>query len=639
MNLIRKFLWAVTGLLIVVSANANFDFAPPKVLLVDEFGVNLYSGQVTARLDTVAIGGEVGLSHDISAYTNDFSMIGYYGYQDKYYAKSRATDIETRPGRTPLMVLRIHDFADSADFKVMVNGQAVANATNPTSNYTYEALGDARHSLSVTSDGGLRWTKPDGTVVNFYRASSAAWATAIMTEIIHPNGFTIFIDRTLKNVATNTGFALKYIYVPDDRGMDPVKPSLPTTQIPPVAPGTWSGRNPKYIQAINASLENCLSSATPCAQKWPQATFTWPGGMPRAIYLGDSTFTVEDATGGKTDFFFRGYDLAYDGNVRVDGYVANERFSPRLVGIKPAYSAERSLTYTYRTVFGTIGGADQYSFYLAQTAGVVTTATKIGRNVNYQIGQAYNGDVENVGEGIVRRVRPSSQLPGVLVQVITSEGTYTYEHSYRNFPVSFRKVSGELENYRYDSRGNLSRVDRNGTWMTAEYPTTCSEATKKYCNKPTWTSDAKGNRTTYTYHAESGQISTVTYPADKNGKRRVIRYEYAQMQAYYYDANGNRVYGSPMWLKTAERTCTNSNTLNNVCENSSDEVTAQFQYASDNLYLTGITDRGLSASTLIGGPYEFMSTKQTCFQYDRFGNRVGVTGPTVVTINTPCPRQ
>ncbi len=86
----------------------------------------------------------------------------------------------------------------------------------------------------------------------------------------------------------------------------------------------------------------------------------------------------------------------------------------------------------------------------------------------------------------------------------------------------------------YDARGNLNSICTvlaSGSECTksANYPTSCSNP--KTCNQATWIKAAKGNQTDYTYHQASGQVETVTQPANKNGFRAQTRYEYTSVQS------------------------------------------------------------------------------------------------------------
>ncbi|QEI11852.1 hypothetical protein [Cellvibrio japonicus] len=618
---IRAFI--LMGLIISFNTSAVTlpDLAPPVVLLVDEFGVNLMNGQVTHQLETVSIGNATGLSHSISSYTNNFSMKGYYGYQDKYYGKGRVSILKNS-GTEFLDVIQVNDFQNTANFTVMVNGQQVRADSQISSGYTYHALGDTRHSLERKQDGYIYWTKPDGTVSKFLSGTHTYPSSiGLLVQVTYPNGYTIDIDWVSGKVTSNTGFALKYIYQFDeaDRYMDSSKPNLPTTQIPPVNPEAWAQYNPKYIQAINTAKENCLIQT--CTSHWPKAEFDWPGGMPRSIFLGYSELRVIDAMGGETKFYFRSYDLAYDEHGGLVSWkTPNTEFSPRLIGIKPAQSTSAYYQYTYKNATESTGSNNGSETSWVHITGKVVNSM-LGNEVNaYGIGTGYYSTTQNTGNGNVRRVIPSTDRPGTVSFAELIDGTLDYEPTWRNLLKTYTKNSGDKEIYEYDTRGNLIKVTKNGTWISGEYPSTCPESTRKYCNKPTWTSDAKGNKTWFTYHPQSGELETITYPANKNGIVRKIRYEYAQKQAYYYASNGNRIYGSPIWLKTAERTCAKTNTINNVCEGTNDEVITRYEYNSDNLFLTGITVTAADGNNII-------ITKRTCYQYDQYGNKIGEIEP------------
>ncbi len=45
---------------------------PPEYQVIDRMGVNATSGQVVVEIDTLAIGGERGLSHKVASYNSNF---------------------------------------------------------------------------------------------------------------------------------------------------------------------------------------------------------------------------------------------------------------------------------------------------------------------------------------------------------------------------------------------------------------------------------------------------------------------------------------------------------------------------------------------------------------------------------------
>jgi YD repeat-containing protein len=607
--------------LVAAAPAVAIDLAPPRMQVVDKFGVNVANGQVTNRLTTVAIGGELGLSHEIAAYTNQASVAGMRGYQDKFYAKTRYVHIVDQYMNHPsgLDVLRVHDFADTVDFKIMVGGVEFSGAPGGiTSNYTYLALGDDRHTLTVNGDH-LEWTKPDGTVVRFLRGPNPhAGSEGLMDQIIYPNGFTITISSL--SVNTNTGFQLKYALAPDNRPLD--KPDIVSPYLPTADSAQWALFNPKFIRAINNAVEYCSPTATDCTltRSWPAATFSWPAGMPRSLYLGDSALTVTDAGGGATIYRFRAYDLCLDNGNPVAGCTVNQRFSPRLLAIRPAASTADAFTYNYKNVYSILGSDSTY-VQLVQEAGVVTGATRMGASGTYQFNQTYYSDFQNFGptKGGVLSVanRNASTLPGNVIFVDTVDGRMNYEYSFRNFPSSYLNNTGPREDYLY-TRGNLTKITYNQndaipTIVQASYPATCTNP--KTCNQANSITDARGNTTTYTYHAQSGQVATITSPPNKSGIAAQTRYEYTQKSASYYAGGANKISGSPIWLRTAERHCVNSSYVSGACQGA-DEVVTRYEYNNDNLLMTGMTVTDASGKTL-----------RTCYQYDIYGNQIGKTEP------------
>jgi YD repeat-containing protein len=116
----------------------------------------------------------------------------------------------------------------------------------------------------------------------------------------------------------------------------------------------------------------------------------------------------------------------------------------------------------------------------------------------------------------------------------------------------------------YDARGNLLKttaVPKTGYPGTASiitsagYPSTCANVVT--CNKPTYSRDAKGNQTDYTYNSSTGLVATVTSAAPvAGGIRPQTRYTYLPLQAYYKNSAGSIVAsGQPITKLSASSTC------------------------------------------------------------------------------------
>src|ERR1043165_4098815 len=83
----------------VVSPAHSVEIEPPKIELVDKFGVNIANGQVSHSINTVSIGGAMGLSDRISVYGNEFNFSGGLGFNHKYYAQAK--DVQLVPSGSP----------------------------------------------------------------------------------------------------------------------------------------------------------------------------------------------------------------------------------------------------------------------------------------------------------------------------------------------------------------------------------------------------------------------------------------------------------------------------------------------------------------------------------------------------------
>lgn len=632
--------------------------APPDVEVVDKNGVNVATGQVVSSLNTVAIGGDRGLSHSVSNFTNEFSFQGWYGYHDNYSGSARyeevGRNIQYGGATYPIFkVMRVSGPMGSEDFKVMVSGVFNANAHNVSSNYTYQALGDKRNSLALESSGQyLVWRKPDGTELKYARSGSSAASGGPLREVIQPNGMTYYIS-SLGGVTTNTGYALKYHYVNDTRDLSSEKKAIrssihPDAQISQVASSTWSGRNPKYVYGVNLAVDDCQTQTTAnCSfsNSWPKAEFEWPGGMPQAIFLGSSIFKVTDSGGQATEYHFESQDVMIKDGSYVGPYpwAEKQKWSPRLKRIKGPASSNYVREYEYENVFTsesivTGGGGIKTSFdfwRLDTSVGRVSQSeTQFGESQYSQQlppGRMINQSSSYTG---TLKVEPSIMIPGSLITVTNPKtGTYYYESSFRNFITRHDPISGagpERE-FQYDNRGNLEKVIYPDSEVVAKYPSSCTASNRKYCNKPEWVKDQRGNVTNFTYHSGSGEVSTVTYPADRLGVRAKVRYEYKQYYAYYKKSGSSVAKADrPLWLLWKESRCKLSSTTSSGCSmGASDEVVTEYDYGpqdgtANNLHLKSVTVTSDGESRI------------TCYQYDQYGNRIGEISPNGVS--TSCPQ-
>jgi hypothetical protein len=621
--------WAVATAFVACASHA-ISIEPPKVNIIDDMGVNMATGQVTYSITPVSIGGPMGLSYTVSVYANE-ARWGAEGFSSAFNGFARAVQLTTQIGYSPWRVMRVTDGRSSVDFKVLVDGVMQSDFLGLQPPYSYEPIGDQRDTLEVNGTY-LDWTKADGTVVRFLRFGTTADYGAGMTQFIHPNGLTINIGAD--GITNSAGFQLKPMLEPDHRPFDKVDNPNIGFGVPPAGSSAaqgWSSFNPTYVKALNNAIEYCAPAPTPCnpTRSWPTATIEYPPGMPRTLFIGDSIIKVIDASGAVTALRYRAHDLAYDqnGNV-VSPYTPGTELSPRLVGIKPVGSSQETFNYEYNNLFSFHSSVTGNYMSRVQTAGVVRRATHISEQAGYTMltptmgGIDYRNNASGAGGVSAVHVQPRIIMgnPDMLWFAETREGRVTFETNHaRNAPASFERLYAPRERYSYDARGNLTRIEYliDGVYVMhqeAQYPASCAAATRKTCNQAEWIADAKGNTTYFTYHAQSGQVESVTSPQDQDGKRAQTRYEYTPLSARYFNGGSSRINGPPIWMRTAEKYCIDSN-YSSGCQGA-DEVVTRFEYNHDNLLMSGMTVTSPGGVAL-----------RTCFQYDRFGNQIGTTTP------------
>ncbi|HLA73081.1 MAG TPA: RHS repeat-associated core domain-containing protein [Steroidobacteraceae bacterium] len=182
--------------------------------------------------------------------------------------------------------------------------------------------------------------------------------------------------------------------------------------------------------------------------------------------------------------------------------------------------------------------------------------------------------------------------------------------------------------YSFDSRHNQIQAKataKSGSSLTAiissaNYPSSCTPATAKTCNKPTYTIDSLNRRTDFTWDTAHGGMLTKTLPAPVAGAiRPQTRYTYQQLSAQYKNASGQLVAGPPMWRLVSTSTCRTQAT----CAGTPDEVVTTISY-NGNLLPTVETTRA--------GDFSVSSTITKT--YDSVGNVIAIDGPLAGSADT-----
>jgi len=337
------------------------------------------------------------------------------------------------------------------------------------------------------------YTIADGTVYKFdaintpddtQPANSVVQFIGKLLSITKPNGVTtnIYYDvqagctksncYRVRSVVSNVGFALKYDYsAPDDYGL------------------------PKKIWAVNTLAHTCDATVTSCDN---YDNYVSINGDVRTDSMGNAT--EQHIVAGNR------------GPAGYQEFVTNYK-SPTGNFVDAAYDAYgRVLSLTNPTGTWTYSYSDNsLSLYQTRTNRTITVKDPAG-NVFLQanVYKAF-GDVIFTQDALdrVTNIRYIDAISDVYERI-----------SGKTYP------EGNFVNYNFDSRANVTSVTTTpkansglaAVTIYAGYDSTCSNP--KTCNKPNWTKDAKGNQTDYTYDATSGEVATVTLPADNNGLRR-----------------------------------------------------------------------------------------------------------------------
>lgn len=632
--------------------------APPSPEFVDKFGVNLQTGQLSRRLNTVSIGGELGLSHSVELYTDLWSD-GYKGFIDGFAGSAKSTRISNNVVQiltnangdvtairdtgtyqstfTLMRVMRVYGPAGTQDFLVYQNG-VVNNDTSATTGYIYKPVGDIRHSLTESADKKtLTWITPEGIESTYERFENSgvqsAGAGAKLKEVTYPNGFKVRVYY--EGVSTNTGFMLKYQLYP--QGLS---------------------RTPGQIVALNLANQYCAVDALTCnTNGWPTVSFTWPNGTPEVFRqpgLPLSSYLVKMTTdAGVTDIQYQPENICIKEGGGEDANCAalplgGTKWYPRLRSIRTPDSNIPNYQYTYKNkgqFFSGTGSTDTgfgwiYTYWsLLATSGQIVSATLNGTDTKSYSGPTTNSYNANVTWGNDETWVTSSQYELNVVESVTHKksGTYSYHKDARHFVEKYYPVPGrgpDLHYYYDGPRGNINKINTinssGGETLFQEfgYSTTCDYP--KTCNKPLWVKDARGNVTNYDYDPQGrfGGPIKITAPADKNGKRAATIYNYEPKYAYYkLNSEAIAQDSAPVWMLTSEHTCRTSDATSTGCAAGNlDMVKTAYYYGpqstaqANNLLLRG-------KSIVAEGSSGALETRVWCYEYNKYGKLIGETLP------------
>lgn len=364
----------------------------------------------------------------------------------------------------------------------------------------------------------------------------------------------------------------------------------------------------RSVTAINYSVEYCNPGAEHCnglSNPWrssemhAEQTLTYPNNA-AYNWIKTTTSTITNP-GGYSDSYSNSYDdIGYSYSEGYDSYggVSTNYYKPGCA----YYNGSCSTTSESGKVKQVQIGGSQYTFDYSFAS---TPESPDG---------TYSVDL--------KRFRPNYYIDN-----LNRKHRYTYHDQWKtrvhkiidpDATPSVDNPSGGYTEYLYDGRGNIEYIKRfpkgSGTPLVtrAIYPSSCSN--KKICNKPTAIIGEDGVRRDFTYHAQSGNIKTVTWPA-VDGDRAQIRYTYEQKTPKVRSSSGSLVNSDPVWKLTKVSKCLVGDL--NSCVGGTNEHVTEYEYNHNNLLLTKKTERTGDGSISLA----------TTMNYDIYGNLRGKNGP------------
>ena len=568
-------------LLLTFTAVRAQDLAPPAIRqLVDQNGVDLMTGQFTLSQSDINIGPpEANLAYERAVSSN---TAGSYGYR-------ASTDV-------------LLTFPDDQHASVSISN-AVENFTLSGSTYTVQNGMGSTLAFDTTSQNFV-YTQRDGTVIRFPARTGNDDPNGLRAlSILEPDGtLTEYTSATVSgvpftkvlSVVNNAGYQLKLEYGDSAHYLSPTK-----------------------VYVLNRTVAYCAPAAAICSATGnaPYASLAWTQ-QPYDPSVGIiPLLTVTDAAGQQTRWTMGA------------GATSNQEASGPS-GVKSAASPTNDDTTAVFKIYGQ--GPLGYSVG-------VSSVTRRGTTWNYQILNYFTS------QPTVRVTDPLGNTRDVTTDLLTSEvlsdkdglgqtTSYQYDSFGRRTRITYPE--GDYIQLTYDARGNITEkrhVAKPGSAIpdiveSAIYPTTCTNP--KTCNKPTSTTDARGQETDYTYDPTHGGLLTVTQPAPYTGAvRPQTRYFYTAYYAWFQNSAGSLVQAAtPIYKLTSISSCRTTAS----CTNTADEVRTTFGYqvgsgsTGSNLLLISVTQSSGDGSL----------SRVMTFSYDNLGNRVAVDGALPGTADT-----
>ncbi len=602
--------WTIVGLIVVLAglfgatggAHAQTVPVPPEHYTLDPRGVDLVTGDWMPVSGGTSIGsGSLALGYSRTLLQNGVWANGAYG--------------------------GIYTCGIGVDCVVSIEG--VTEVFSSPAAMVFTPKGDTGSSLVYNwGTDQFTYTRGDGTVFITERKNGSGFADGVVTRKTEPNGLVTTYNYKTETECVEQG-------PPDPELEGPIGPPGGCVTV------EWNrlqsyqntagymvhldyasdDHNSPYWQvvskatALNLAVDYCAPLATSCSysRTWPSVTHAGSGDTDQS-----GRTTTYGSSGGL------GTGIRYPGSVSDDVTVTYAGG-----GVKLFVDSVTDAT-----------GLWNYSF---TDSGITRTAVVTG-----PLGQA----MTVVSDLSIGRATSVTQTTTAGASPVTRTWAYQYDGEGRLTRIT--NPEGDYTVLAYDGRGNVTSTVAHekpslgsGTITTsATYASTCSNPVT--CNKPTSTTDARGNVTDYVWNGTHGGLESVTAPAPSSGAvRPQTRIGYGAQTAYYKNSSGVIAAApSSITLPTSTSTCATGTAPS--CLGTTDETQATVFYGSsgvaNNLLPTQITKGdgvpsggGLKAVTTmnytpvgdlqeVNGPLSG-SGDVTQYRYDTARQLIGVVGP------------
>jgi len=446
-------------------------------------------------------------------------------------------------------------------------------------------------SLSYNSGTqNYTYTAREGTIITIPNATRRA------SMIKYPNGtlFTLYYDQQtvssvnyyrLRSVGSSGGHQVRLTY------------SLSTMSNNANNYRAWAA--PLTAMLFSNTVETCQPSAASCsfALSWPTLSFSGTLGLTVTSPSGATRYTSAE------------YPAA-SGNYRVTGI--KRPSSPTSDNTTISYDANNRVSQIV-----TDGRTWGYGYSLAGSQMTTSETDPDSSPARVTVSDVNLGVPLSSKNSLNKTTSYSYDGYGRLTRVTQPESNYT-ELTYD----TSSPTRGNIVQKKQVSKTPGTPAD---IVTSATFPSSCMNTLT--CNKPTTTTDARGQVTDYTYDSTHGGVLTITRPAPNGGAvRPQTRFGYTSLQAYFMNGSGSVVAsGVPTYQLTSTSEC---QTLSS-CANAADEVKTTIGYGSQ---VAG-TANSLYPVSVSKGSGNGALTATTAYTYDDMGNVKFIDGPLSGTVD------